>query len=499
MRATVRAGRPDGVVQLGPISSGQCDGVRSVTRSRAGSLDLFLELDMAACPPGTRRASLEARLRDAVDSGRLPAGTVLPSTRVLARELGLSRGTVVDAYGELAAQGYLRTRAGGETTVASRPNVAAPEQGDGVEFPPVDLRPGAADLSSFPWGQWATVLRTALARTPGVWLDYPPPPGVEELRAVLVGYLARSRGVVGAVDRVVMCSGMLHAVALLTDALRSVGRGTIAMEDPCLPRHRTIAVAHGADVVPIPVDDDGLRVDVLIAADPDAVVLTPAHQYPMGVALSPERRQQLVAWAQRHDRVLIEDDYDAEFRYERTPLGALQALAPESVVYAGTLSKTLAPGLRLAWLVLPSWLVGPVMDAKRMAGAENSVLDQLAFAELIRSQRYDRHLRRMRGVFRRRRDRFLAALDAAVPQLPVSRIVAGLHFLVNLPEGGPREADVLAAARQRGIALFGLRRCWHGSPRGEGIVVGFGRPPEHAVGEAIQRLARVLDVATRPG
>jgi GntR family transcriptional regulator/MocR family aminotransferase len=468
-----------------------------VVRSRAGSLDLFLDVDIAASPPRTRRATLEAQLRKAIVTGRLRAGTVLPSTRVLARELGVSRGTVVDAYDDLVAQGYLRTRPGGETTVASRAGAEEPSAGGEVVFPPVDLRSGAADLATFPSGQWVAALRSALAATPGVWLDYPPPAGVEELRSVLCDYLARSRGVVASADRTVMCCGLSHGVGLLIDALAAVGRRRIAMEDPCLPRHRVVVAAHEAEIVPIPVDHDGLQVDAVIAADPDAVLLTPAHQYPMGAELSADRRQDLVAWARSRDRLLVEDDYDAEFRYERTPPGVLQALAPDHVAYAGTLSKTLVPGLRLAWLVLPGRLVGPVLEAKWATGADNSVLEQLAFAELIRSQRYDRHLRRMREVFRRRRDRFLAALEAGVPHLPVSRTTAGLHFLVELPDGGPDESSVLDVARQSGVALYGLRRCWHGQARSQGLVVGFGRPPEHAVDDAIRGLVHVLDRATR--
>lgn len=467
-------------------------------RSRAGSLDLFLELDMVACPPRERRATLEARLREAIVSGRLRAGTVLPSSRVLARELGVSRGTVVDAYGDLVAEGYLRTRMGGETTVASRSRATEPSGTGGVVFPPVDLRAGAADLSVFPSGQWAAALRSALAATPGVWLDYPPPAGVEELRLGLVNYLARSRGVIGDVDRVVICCGLSHGVGLVTDALRAVGRRKIAMEDPCLPRHRSIVAAHGAEVVPIPVDDDGLRVDAVVASDPDAVLVTPAHQYPMGVALSPTRRQELVSWAQRRDRLVVEDDYDAEFRHERTQLSALQALDPDRVVYAGTLSKTLAPGLRLAWLVLPDWLVEAVIGAKWASGAENSVLEQLAFAELIRSQRYDRHLRGMRAVFRRRRERFLTAIHADLPHLRTTEIASGLHFVVKLPENGPDESHVLAVAKQSGVALYGLHRCWHGRADRHGVIVGFGRPAEHAVEDAIRGLVHVLSVTTRP-
>src|SRR4029453_1913569 len=236
-------------------------------------------------------------------------------------------------------------------------------------------------------------------------------------------------------------------------------------------RHRRMVEAHGGEVVPVPVDDDGIRVDELVAADPDVVVLTPAHQFPMGVTLPDDRRRELVAWAVHHDRLLIEDDYDAEFRYEPSPPGALQALAPDHVVYAGTLSKTLVPGLRLGWLVLPEGVVGGVIEAKRAAGAESSVLDQLAFAEFVRSRRYDRHLRRMRPLFRRRRDRFLDALDEGVPPLKVSKTRAGLHLVVELPDGGTGESDVLAAARQAGVGLFGLPPCWDGPPRSTDLLV----------------------------
>ncbi|MFC7617922.1 PLP-dependent aminotransferase family protein [Actinokineospora soli] len=296
---------------------------------------------------------------------------------------------------------------------------------------------------------------------------------MEPLRAALVDYLARTRGVLGSVDRAVICCGASHALALVVDALVAGGRRRIAMEDPCLPRHREILAGRGVEIVPVPVDAEGLRVDALVAADPDALLVTPTHQYPMGVALSPPRRAALAAWARERDRVVVEDDYDAEFRHEHQPFGALQPLAPDHVVYLGTLSKTLAPGLRLAWLVLPERLVGPVIAAKRAGGAENSVLDQLAFAELIRSMRYDRHLRRQRAAFRRRRDRFVAAIEAASPASAVTRISTGLHFVVGVPD----EAAVLAAAGALGLKLHGLGPCWHGAPRSQGSSSGSAGPP----------------------
>ncbi|MFC5286081.1 PLP-dependent aminotransferase family protein [Actinokineospora guangxiensis] len=465
-------------------------------RSRAGSLDLLLELDMAACPPRARRATLAAHLRAAVESGRLRPAATLPSSRVLAQELGVSRGTVVDAYGDLVAEGYLSARPGGSTTVTERrEHPAAPE--DAVRPPAIDLRAGAADLASFPFAQWSAASRAALAATPGSGLDYPPAAGAASLRGVLADYLARTRGVLASAERVVVCCGASHALAVVVDALVAAGRRRIAMEDPCLPRHREIAAARGAEIVAVPVDADGVRVDAVAAADPDALLVTPAHQYPMGVALHPERRAALAAWAREHDRLVVEDDYDAEFRHDPGAPGALHALAPDNVAYLGTLSKTLAPGLRLAWLVLPEPLVRPVVEAKRRSGAENSVPDQLAFAELVRSLRYDRHLRRMRAVFRRRLDRFTAALAAGVPHLPVTPISAGLHFVVGFPGAGPTEEAVLRAAARRGLKLHALGPCWHGEARSEGVVVGFGRPPEPAVDGAIGALVEVLLAADR--
>jgi GntR family transcriptional regulator/MocR family aminotransferase len=470
----------------------------SVARSRAGSLDLFLGFDMASCPPRARRATLERLLREAITAGRLRPGAVLPSSRVLAGELGVSRGMVVDAYGLLVSEGYLATRAGGATTVARRPGAPEPTGPRDVAFPPFDLRPGTADLSAFPWSQWSSAMRSALATTPWVMLDYPPPAGDEGLRSALVDYLARSRGVEARLDQVVTCCGLSHGVAIVTAALRSEGRRRIAIEDPCLPRHRDVVVDQGGEVVPIPVDDQGLRVDAVAAADPDAVLLTPAHQYPTAVTLAPERRRALAAWARQHDRLLVEDDYDAEFRYDRHADGALQALAPDHVVYAGTSSKTLAPGLRLAWMALPERLVGPVVAAKRASGADVSVPDQMAFAELIRSGRYDRHLRRLRTVFRRRRDRLAAALEAGVPHLPVTRPSIGLHLVVGLPGSGPGEKEVRAALAEAGVGVFGLRPCWHGEARWEGLIVGFARPPEPKVDEAIARLVDTLATTTHP-
>ena len=464
-------------------------------RSRSGASDLLLELDLTACPPRARRSTLAALLRAAIASGRLRPATVLPSSRVLAQELGVSRGTVVDAYGDLVAEGYLRTRPGGDTSVAEHPSAGGTAGGSAVARPPIDLRAGAADLSSFPFALWSASARAALAATSGVMLDYPPRAGVEPLRAALVDYLARTRGVLGSVDRAVVCCGASHALALVIDALAAGGRRRIAMEDPCLPRHREIVAGRGVEVVPIPVDADGLRVDALVAADPDALLVTPTHQFPMGVALTPERRAALAEWARERDRVVIEDDYDAEFRHEHQPFGALQPLAPDHVAYMGTLSKTLAPGLRLAWLVLPRRLVDPVIAAKRASGAENSVLDQLAFAEVIRSMRYDRHLRRKRAVFRRRRDRFVAAIETALPELPVTRISMGLHFVVGLPDAGPAEEDVLAAADALGVKLHGLGPCWHAAPRAKGIIVGFGRPAEPAVDAAVRGLVTALRLA----
>jgi GntR family transcriptional regulator / MocR family aminotransferase len=326
---------------------------------------------------GRRRAQLEDRLRELVRDGTLPAGGRLPSSRSLAADLDVSRRLVVEAYAQLLAEGYLVARPGGGTYVAATAGlsdgVSSQAPSRAAQF---DFFPGTPDLASFPRALWARVLRDVLRAAPASAFAYPDGRGAPELRRQLAAYLRRVRGVVAEPDSIVVCAGATQGLALLGRALAHRGMETIAVEDPGLPPHRAVLAYAGLQVRGVSVDEEGLDVDAL---DAPAVVATPAHHCPTGVALSPRRRGALVAWA-RAGGLVIEDDYDAEFRYDRAPLGALQGLAPEHVVYVGTVSKTLAPGLRLGWLVLPASLLDAVVQAKLLDDLGSSTIEQLALA-----------------------------------------------------------------------------------------------------------------------
>jgi len=313
-------------------------------------------------------------------------------------------------------------------------------------------------------------------------MGYEDPRGLERLRHALAGYLARARGVRADPEAIVVCGGFRQGLSLVCRALARDGGLTVALEDPTVPHHRDVVAATGAKSVDVPVDDHGLVLDALAGVSADVAVVTPAHQFPLGVTLDPGRRAALVAWAGDRGRLVLEDDYDGEFRYDRQPIGALQALDPDRVIYAGTASKTLAPGLRLAWLVLPAALVEPVLEAKTRIGG-TTVIEQLALAELISSGGLDRHVRRMRARYRRRRDALLTLLG----DRPTRGIAAGLQLVVEVDD----EAAVVAAGAHAGVALQGLGSFWHDSGP-PGLVIGYAAPPQHAYGAALEALGRAL-------
>ena len=441
------------------------------------------------------RAGLETALRDAVRTGRLPAGLRLPSSRALAVDLGVARNTVAEAYGQLVAEGWLVATQGSGTRVADR--VAAAEQPAAGASPPpgprYDLRPGVPDVAAFPRAAWLAAARRALAVAPAAAFGYGDPRGRPELREALAGYLARARGVRAGPDRIVVCAGFSHGLGLLCQVLRERGARQLAVEGYGQPQHRGIAVAQRLDVTALPVDPAGA--DIRRVGDADAVLLTPAHQFPLGVALAPARRTQAVGWAADRDGVVIEDDYDGEFRYDRQPVGALQPLAPEHVVYAGTTSKSLAPGLRLAWLVVPSVLVDDLVAAKTLSGRVAGIVEQLTLAEFLNSGRYDRQVRRQRLAYRRRRDRLLTALRRAAPHLRVTGIAADLHALLELPDG-QGEDEIIAGAIRRNLAVDGLDGSRLTDERQPpALVVGYATPPEHAYTAAVARLIAALTEA----
>jgi GntR family transcriptional regulator/MocR family aminotransferase len=439
---------------------------------------------------GRRRAQLEDRLRELVRDGTLAAGNRLPSSRSLATDLEVSRRLVVEAYAQLLAEGYLVARKGGGTYVAATAGVV-----DGVSAQaPVralqfDFFPGAPDLASFPRTLWARALRDVLRSAPASAFAYPDGRGAPELRRQLAAYLRRVRGVVADPDAIVVCAGATQGLALLGRALVHLGRPTIAVEDPGLPPHRAVLAYTGLQVRGVPVDEQGLDVAALDAA---AVVATPAHHCPTGVALSPPRRGALIQWA-RAGGLVIEDDYDAEFRYDRAPLGALQGLAPEHVVYLGTVSKTLAPGLRLGWLVLPPSLFDAVLQAKVLDDLGSATIDQLALARLIETADYDRHLRKVRRHNRARRDALVAAVARELPQARVSGISAGLHALLRLPYAVDA-GRLLKLAAERSVGVYPLSVHMIDPPAcTNSIVLGYANLVEPAIEEGVRRLAEVLD------
>jgi len=477
----------------------------SIASPPAAGLDLHLALGPAR--PGR---GLEAALRDAVTSGRLAPGTRLPSTRALAADLGVARGTVAAVYAQLSAEGWLDSRVGAGTWVAS-PVATAPTA---VPAPPagpdlLDLRAGIPDASAFPRAAWAASARRAATDAPAAHLGYGCPLGDEELRRALAGYLARVRGVRTEPGCVVVTHGFGELLALVCRALAARGVRRLAVERYGHAAHRDVATAAGLDVVPVPVDGDGLDVAALAGlSDVGAVLVTAAHQFPTGVALAPERRRDLVAWAERTGALVVEDDYDGEFRYGRRAVGALQALAPDRVLYAGTASKALAPGVGLGWGAAPPALVPDLARQRHLSGVRPDRLGQLTLARFLDDHGYDRTVRSRRAVYRARRRRLQEVVDA---RLPGSRLVgmdAGLHGLLALPAGVGEQAVVRAAAA-RGLRLAGLGEldATGGDPAaGDGpqhVVVGFGAPPGHryeaALGALVDAVAEAVSaVAPRP-
>jgi GntR family transcriptional regulator / MocR family aminotransferase len=457
------------------------------------SPELLLALDRGRAEP--LRSQLEGQLRDAIRSGRLRVGERLPSSRELASTLGLSRGLVQDCYGQLQAEGYLSTRVGSATRVAAGAGTpAAPPQPDtAAPRLRVDFLSGVPDLSSFPRGDWVWAQREACRSAPTAAFDYGDPRGSAALREVLAAYLRRVRGAAADPERMVVCAGFAQGLNLVLRVLAGAGVRRVAFEDPGYNETRAYVAAHAdVETVPVPVDERGVDVEALAASGARAVVVTPAHQWPTGVVLAPERRQALVAWAAAHDATIVEDDYDAEFRYDREPVGALQGLAPDRVATLGTVSKSLAPSLRLGWIVCPPALADEVAEEKRRSDRGSPGLDQLVVARLIESGRFDRHLRRMRGVYARRRRALLDALAEHAPEVTLTGLAAGFHAVAHLPQPAEERA-VVAAARARSVGLHGMSdNRSSGATTPTQLVVGFGNLSERAIQAGIAAVGDLL-------
>lgn len=448
-----------------------------------------MDVDRAAELP--LHEQIEHSLRESVRAGKLAAGTRLPSTRGLASTLGVSRGVVSEAYGQLAAEGYLAMRQGAPVRVASAVRAAGrrPEARSLLTRLPYSFHPGAPDLDSFPREAWLRSLRAALRQSALDALGYGDPRGTPELRDALAGYLGRVRGAYADPEHMLICTGFMQGFSLVCRALRSRGVELIALEDPGWHAHRLIVEQAGLEVVPVSVDEQGLCVRELAASDAAAVVVTPAHQFPTGAILSSERRAELIEWAEG-DRLIVEDDYDAEYRYDRVAVGALQGLAPERTLHIGSASKRLAPGMRLGWMLMPSWLTWELTALKAIEDGGSEVVGQLALADFIARGELDRHVRRMRLRYRQRREMLLGALQRWLPQARASRADAGLFELVRLP-AGVEETDVVRAARKRGVGVEGLSLHCFSQGAAPGLLLGYGALSEPAIEQGVRLLGEV--------
>ncbi len=463
--------------------------------------ELLLTVDRSAEEP--LRSQLEGRLRGAIRSGRLRTGERLPSSRQLAHELGLSRGLVQDCYAQLQAEGYLATRTGSATRVAAgagmppaAPAAAATRQQLAPPLLKVDFRSGVPDLASFPRGDWVWAMREVCRAAPNAALDYGDPWGSPVLREVLAAYLRRVRAAAADPELMVICTGFAQGLNLVLRALARTGVRQVAFEDPGYADSALAVARAGVQAIPVPVDESGIDVSALDRTPARAVVLTPAHQWPTGVVLAAQRRLELVAWAASRDAMIIEDDYDAEFRYDREPVGALQGLAADRVAALGTVSKSLAPSVRLGWVLCPPSLAGAIAEEKLLSDRGSPGLDQLALATLLESGRYDRHLRRMRAAYAGRRGALVGALARHAPEVAVTGLAAGFHAVAHLPDP-VSEQSVVTAARARSVGLYGMSAYRStGAATPPQLVLGFGDLGERSIQAGI---ATIGDLLRPPG
>ncbi|WP_077193068.1 MocR-like pyridoxine biosynthesis transcription factor PdxR [Streptomyces lydicus] len=488
----------------------------------AGGASDFLQLDMGDAPAGGRADWLAGQLRRAIADGRLPVGSKLPATRVLAAELRVSRGVVTEAYRRLGEDGQLAGRGRGGTVVVAAPVPAvgegrpekAPGHSTAVAFGAVpgadvfdalraapariDLSPGVPDLAAFPRAAWLRAERAVLADLPAAGFGYGDPRGTPALRRAVANWLARYRGLRAHPDEVLIVSGTAQALGLIAQVFSRDGIGAVAVEDPGSLGVRQHLAHWGVATPPVPVDEEGIRVDALRASGARAVLLTPAHQFPTGVVLGGVRRRELMGWA-ADGGLIVEDDYDAEHRYDRAPVPALRSLLPEQVCYAGSVSKLLAPALRVGWLLAPAAYREAFVDAKRFADLGNAVLPQLVLARLMESGELERGLRLLRRRHRRRRDAMIAAIADRLPGATVHGAAAGLHLTITFgDEAGPgADTELAAAALARGVKVHPLS--WHAQrPYRQGLVLGYAARSPGEIAEGVAVLGEALASGVPP-
>ncbi|MDQ6848837.1 MAG: PLP-dependent aminotransferase family protein [Actinomycetota bacterium] len=449
------------------------------------------------------RVRLTMALRDAIRRGQLVAGTTLPSSRVLARDLGISRGVVVEAYAQLAAEGFVLSRKGAGTTVARLPSITGWTAAPPPPLPPttstaIDLRPAMPDLSFFPRRAWGAAIRQAIATMPTSGLGYVEPWGTHAARNEVAQYLARVRGAMTSADGLLIVHGVTQGIALLARVLQRLGHSAIAVEDPSNALQRHHLRGAGLQVIDVPVDEHGLRVELLAQSGARAVICTPAHQYPTGAILPAERRDQLCQWAQDAQGLIVEDDYDAEFRYGHDPVGCLQGLDPGHVALLGSVSKTLAPGLRLGWLAPPAHLLEVLRAEKSHADYGGDAFQQYALTDFIASGAYDRQLRAVRRRYALRRAAFVAALQARLPGWQVMGSAGGLHVTVLLPEELP-ENQLVEAARAVGVEVLGAATMSGTYRYPPALVLSYAASTTGMLEDAASRLAHAADVVRTCG
>ena len=480
------------------MNSASVERSERTTRRRGAGLDLSLH----GVPRGSQRATLTALVRTRIVDGSLAPGTDLPSTRQLATDLGVSRGVVVAAYEQLVAEGHLVSDRGSGTSVGQRPGDDGVTR-DRIDVPAVaGLNPGQPDPSLFPRRDWLRATHRALTALPDSAFSYGDTRGHLRLRSALRTYLGRTRGIVTDEDRIIVTNGFAQCLNLLVELLtRRDGTATIAVEDPGSSGARVQLQWLGAEVVPVAVDGRGIDVAALANTGARAVIVTPAHQYPTGVTLAPERRHALMAWARATGGIVVEDDYDAEYRYDRQALTSLHALDPQHVIAGGSVSKSLGPALRLGWMVVPDHLVVDLTAAKAHADLGTSIVSQAALAEFLDSGAMDRHLRRTRAGYRRRRDALVEGLRSSEPTsagtsagpTDVSGIAAGLHVLLRLPDHADHAAtaSLVDRARTLGFEAQPLAR-YQVRPGPSGHVLGYASLQPPAIRTAAATLAAAI-------
>lgn len=474
-----------------------------------------LELAIVLPPFGSRamRRELHRQLRAAIVEGRLQAGFRLPASRELAKQLGIARNTVVSIYDMLLSEGYLETRPGAGTFVAtSLPAAGSTKRSSANEAdarlssywrsasstasaeiptPEFDLRLGMPDKARFPFEIWRRLSNRALRRLGRAPARYMEPQGSLSLREAITGHVSFARAVACNVDSIVVTAGAQQAFDLLARILVTPGKTTVAIEDPGYPPLRHAFAAAGARIAPIPVDHDGLIVDRL-PQETAVVCVTPSHQFPLGVAMSRARRLALLDFAQRNRAVIIEDDYDGEFRFGGRPVDALQTLdRTGSVFYVGTFSKSLFPALRLGYVVTPDWARAALLAAKQLTDWHGPALPQETLAAFIAEGHLARHVRRMRGIYDERRTLLLEALARHMPGFEIIPAIAGLHMSLRLPGGMDAEQVVMSAARL-GIGIDSLGRYAVDEDNSfNGLALGYGSIDALQIEPAIRSLAQV--------